>query len=89
MRTVHKFPIDPSANGWFEIEMPRYAKPVMVSGQMGKAHLWAEVFPDNPSETRRFQIVATGQPIADGHQHVGSFMTNNGAFVWHVYEAKS
>lgn len=87
MRTVWKFPISPAGNlACFDLALPSSAKPVLVASQMGKTNIWFEVETDTPTIRRVFQVVPTGAAIAHGAQHVQSFMTNNGAFVWHVYE---
>lgn len=87
MRTVHKFPILPSGDAaWFEVDVPAKAKPVLVCGQMGRSFIWFELDTTKPRERRLMCIVPTGGSIPAGAVHVQSFMTNNGAFVWHVYE---
>ncbi len=88
MRTVYKYEIEETGNGWFELPLPADAKIVLAGAQMGKAHVWVELDPAGRLIQRRFQIIGTGRPIADGHVHVLSFTTNNAARVWHLYEAR-
>jgi hypothetical protein len=87
MRTVHKFPIQPAGDAaYFEAEVPADAKPVLVAGQMGKSFIWFELDTTAPKVRRLMCIVPTGGSIPVGATHVQSFLTNNGAYVWHVYE---
>lgn len=90
MRTVHKFPLRPTENGWAEVDLPADAKIILVDAQLGNIdiNLWAELDPNAARVTRRFQFVPTGVAIGEGLQHVRSFITNSGARVWHVYEAR-
>ena len=88
MRTVHKFDISPGGGGWFELDLPASAKPVLVAEQMGASRIWFDLETEAEKIKRRFRIVGTGQEIPRGVVHVGSFQMNRGMYVYHVYEAR-
>ena len=54
--------------------------------QYGKPCIWAEV---DPNEERTVDLsikyAVTGADVPDGHQHLGTFLTNNDNFVLHAY----
>ena len=86
MKVVWKFLLDLKdyANPRFELTMPRDARILTVQMQAGIPCLWAEVYPDNPVEVRRFAIVSTGCPVPPGVSYIGTWQ--DGPFVWHLYE---
>ena len=69
------------------IEMPEGAAIIKVAWQDCPC-LWALCEPDNSKETRKFFILATGQPFEGDYTmfHHGSVLQNGGQFVWHVFE---
>lgn len=81
--TIWKYPV-PITGGAQVHHMPKGARVVHVGQQNGGIVLWAEVFPHQPMEARRFQVYETGHEIAQG-DYVGTVMIGKG--VWHVYEA--
>ena len=80
---VWKFPLL-----WVEAnqDMPVAAQIIYVGMDPGSDHiaLWAIVDPEQPMETRRFAILATGASLHDPERHVGSVIDGN--YVWHVFE---
>ncbi len=85
MKTVHKYEI----TDWScPVTMPVGAKIIHVADQYGAAMMWAVVDPSAPTENRHFRIAGTGGEIEDdiARNHVGTFLVNGGAFVWHVFE---
>lgn len=77
-----------------DIVMPIGAKVIAVGTQQGSMKLWAEVEEGTEEnvQDRRFWVIGTGWPIdTTGRQlvHIGTSISNTGAFVWHVYEEKT
>lgn len=70
------------------LELPKGAKLLCVDVQQGEPQLWVLVTPGNELETRCIESFATGQPIPIEHryEHVGTFMLEGGALVFHVFE---
>jgi hypothetical protein len=46
--------------------------------------MWALVDPNAPMEERRFETVGTGWSVGDGLRHIKT--SQDGEFVWHVFE---
>lgn len=92
MRTVYKYPINPNDRGYDEVMMHgRDAKVVLVGFQdtTNSTCIWAEVDSDKELRPHYFFVAATGySEIPDGYEHVGSFLTMKGMFVWHLYEMR-
>jgi hypothetical protein len=88
MRTIHKFPLEITDEQG--VSMPVGAELLAVAEQNGQLVLWAEVFPNNPNESKVIRVVGTGNPFPDhlSYLHIGTVVMSNG-FVWHVYEKKS
>ena len=82
MKTIWKFPI--TVDDRFDLEMPQDARILTVQAQNGEPCLWAEVYPDNPRETRQFTVVGTGNPMPPAVTYVGTW--REGSFVSHLYE---
>lgn len=87
-RTVWKFPLkfqDVSL-----VMMPRGATVLHVDVQDGVPCLRALVDPGQPGEARPFAICGTGHPAPDETEgsHVGTFLIDGGAFVFHVFERR-
>jgi len=71
------------------IQMPREAKVLHVEVQRGVPCLWVECEPDAPKEYRAFAVIGTGHPFNDkGFEYVGTYLSEGGHFVFHVYEVK-
>lgn len=90
MRRVYKYEVgsgEPSTT-----LLPIDAEVVHVAPIAGKMYVWATTDPDraDPAVTERRQIAyfATGEQIPDGADHVGTGITPDGAFVWHVFERR-
>ena len=83
MQTIWKYPLDIRT----EIMIPTGAKILCVHVQNDRPCLWAQVDPKAVKEKRTFKIYGTGHEMFDAcGTYVGTFMTDGGAFVWHVYE---
>jgi hypothetical protein len=89
MTVIWKFPF-PMQNE-FTIEMPRGAQFLFVASQHGTGCLWAMVAPKMSREQRRFRLYGTGHEIqiASMYGYIGSFMSEGGNFVWHLFEVKA
>ena len=70
------------------IVMKKGAEIIHVEEQHGIMRLWAVVDPRAEEETRNFTIVGTGHDMPKNYKvkHVGSLLTEGGAFVWHLFE---
>ena len=86
MKTIHKYSLDTTHEDKISVLMPRVAKIVMVGSQNGQPFLWAIVETESPLFERHYRLIATGQPIPGGHDHVASFTRNNGESTWHLFE---
>lgn len=85
MRTVHKFTLEISAIT--VLHMPANAKVVHVAVQNEHVCLWAYVDLNLSAETRCFKVYGTGHSIdGDIKGHIGTCLTSDGRFVWHVFE---
>ena len=91
-RYVWKYPIKPLVVVQ-EIEMPRLSRIVMFNVQRHEKFgmidetptIWAAVYPEYETVTRRFQIITTGLKIPVFGQHVGSCISEAGLAL-HLYE---
>ncbi len=86
MKTIHKYALDVTRDNKATVMMPLVAKIVMVGSQEGHPFLWAIVDSDSPLLERHYRLIATGQPIPGGYNHVASFTRNNGESTWHLFE---
>ena len=86
VKTIHKYSLDTTHADRIAVMMPRVAKIVMVGSQHGQPFLWAIVDSESPLVERHYRLIATGQPIPGGHEHVASFTRNNGESTWHLFE---
>ena len=86
MKTIHKYSLDTTSAGKITVMMPLLAKIVMVGSQNGQPFLWAIVETESPLIARHYRLIATGQPIPGGYEHVASFTRNNGESSWHLFE---
>ena len=83
--TIWKYPLE--ITGSQEVVLPQGARILCVQVQHDVPCLWALVNPDEPSIPRRIYIFGTGHvaPVsAEGY--IGTFQTNEGQFVGHVFE---
>ena len=83
MKAVWKYPIPVEAE--FGIQMPAGAKVLHVGTQRGNPTLWALVDTDAPPVGVDFQIAGTGHE-APGWTYVGTFLTTNDMYVWHLFQ---
>jgi len=85
-REVWKFDLRPAFVGDLTIEMPLYAKVLLVDMQGKVPRMWCEVDPQDERVERHFRIFGTGHHIPRGPIWCGSFLMDDGALVWHLYE---
>jgi hypothetical protein len=86
VKTIHKYSLDTIHEDRIKVLMPRVATIVMVGSQQGQPFLWAVVDTEHPLVERHYRLIATGQPIPGGYDHVASFTRNNGESTWHLFE---
>lgn len=69
-------------------EMPAGAQMLHVDAQSDHITIWARVDPNAPKRTRQFILCGTGHPAPDemDARHIGTALTENGTYVWHVFE---
>lgn len=69
------------------IKMPMGARVLAVQVQRGVPRLWVLVDPLEPVHVRTFYVVGTGNQMPDDPcVHVGTFQTQSGLLVWHLFE---
>ena len=64
------------------------SRPMFVGMQGGFPFVWVQVY-DTEEETEELKLetIATGQRLYNTwSRHVGSFLVDDGEFVWHVFE---
>jgi hypothetical protein len=83
MRQVWKFPLRATWRDIADVEMPKGAQVVHFAAEPVPT-LWATVDPEQPAETRSFQVFGTGHDLPHGARHVGTYFS--GPLVWHVFE---
>lgn len=88
-RVIHKYEV---GYGEDVARIPPSAKvihvaTVPVTPTTEGVFVWVEVDPSENAEPRRIGYFATGDLIPSDAVHVGTAVTPNGAFVWHVYES--
>jgi hypothetical protein len=76
--------------GTTDIDLPSPYSSAHVAFQCGQLQLWAFVAArplEARTRTRRFCVVQTGSAFGSSeHLYVGTAMTDDGAFVLHVFE---
>lgn len=85
MKTIWNYPFH--VNDTVALEMPKEARFLPTVATIGGNMLvvWAEVDPDQSTETRILYVVGTGNPIPEHpKQYLGTAIM--GPLVWHVYE---
>jgi hypothetical protein len=86
-QTVWKFPLLVCDDQI--ILMPDQAEILCVQRQGELACLWALVDPHETLVPRRFFVVGTGHELPQRNlKYVGTFQTDDGVFVWHVFEVR-
>ena len=68
------------------LKLPRGAKPLHVDNQSEHLMLWAEVDPAAAEEVFTFEVLATGDAVPAGAEHIGSALFRGGQLVWHVVQ---
>lgn len=84
-RVIHKYPLNgPSV----QIHMPVGAEILHIEEQHGKPCIWALHDQDEPlGKLRYFDTYGTGHVIpTNKSSYVGTFLSEGGQFVWHVFE---
>lgn len=94
MRQVWKFPLFTGRETRVDVEMPKgaqivrfgvqYVGPLDDAPRQGHPTVWAIVNPEQPTETRTFQVFGTGHDLPRGACHIGTYDAD--PFVWHVFE---
>jgi hypothetical protein len=84
--TVWKFPFH--IRDRVAIEMPQGASVLHVECQRGQPTIWALCDPYAASKLKLFRIFGTGHQIERPQdlRFCGTFQTNEGALVWHLFE---
>ncbi len=84
--TIWKYPV--SLADSFELERPGGAKLLHLDVQNGQPFMWFLLNPNMPTVARAFYVRGTGHDCEALEQctHRGSFMLQNGSFVFHVFE---
>jgi hypothetical protein len=80
---VHKFEI-PYAESY--ARMPEEAEILHVEAIVGKVYAWALVDPKAKNVARAIGYFATGDPIPENAVYRGTAISEDRAFVWHVFE---
>ena len=86
MDAVWKFSFE--IQDFITIEMPVGAEILHVGSQGDKGCIWARVTTGHKKESRQFRLTGTGHPLDRNHdiEHVGTFETRGGTFVWYLFE---
>lgn len=58
---------------------------VACQGNPAVVHVWTEERDGKTTPTRRARVYATGEPLNDSEQHIGSVVVSGAELVWHVY----
>jgi hypothetical protein len=54
------------------------------------AQIWFLVDPSMPTESRVIDVYGTGEAMPDNPgQYLGTFLVDDGRFVWHVFEERN
>lgn len=77
--------------GQFEANIPQGATPRSVNKHDGQLILWAQADPAQPTETRTFAVLKTGDPIPENSRYTGTATPRDsplqpGNQAWHVFE---
>jgi hypothetical protein len=86
MKTVYKYSL--GKQGRATVKIPEGAKVLHVAVQREDICLWALVDTEQPSVERTFTVYGTGHEAfeATDQNYVGTFLIDNGLFVFHVFE---
>jgi len=83
-RRIYKFSIDFGVTQ--EIAIPMGARIVHVGMQVDAVCVWVDGDTARNSHSRWLRVYGTGHPVHPRAEYVGTAMTPDGAFVWHVFE---
>jgi len=87
MKTIWKYELD--MRGGNDFLVPLGARVIHVGRQFGIICIWAEVDDEQPKEPRSFTIVGTGHPRPfKPSEYLGTVFTDDGRYVWHIYELR-
>ena len=88
MEIIWKFPLEIAARQTLEI--PSLYRVLHLGIQDKRPCLWVQVNPDHEKEDVTIVCVGTGHPIPlyDNYGHIGTAMTNGGAYVWHFFRVR-
>lgn len=83
---IYKYPLEVKEIN--EIEFPGPAEILSLHVQHNVPTMWVAVDTGGPSALRRFRIFGTGELMddPDKYLYVGTVLTEDGDFVWHVFE---
>jgi hypothetical protein len=80
-RVVHKFS---AFSGEIELGMP--AKFLYAAIQKDSPQVWVQHCPESTVKVAaEIRIYGTGEPIDEGFEFLGTYLEDNGNYVWHVY----
>jgi hypothetical protein len=88
MITIYKYPLQ--VTDVQHVEIPVGAQILKVDEQNSKMFLWALVQNVSHTYNMEVRIIGTGQEFNDhsDYEHLGSVLTSDGFFVWHVFRRK-
>lgn len=89
MKVIWKFEIPfPRTTEPVALETPVEWQPLSLQVQDGTPVLWAIVNPESLRVQRSILVVGTGWDIPEDRTivHLGTYQTNHGQFVWHVFD---
>lgn len=86
-KTIWKYVLIPEQ---LTVSIPEGATILTAREQGDDICIWAEVYTENPLETRTFEIFGTGHDIPVGimidRKYIGTAVLLGGRYVFHVYE---
>ena len=83
MKTIHKYQLPITG----KVTAPEGAKFLTVQTQDGGPQLWALVDTLRPMVEHDFRVFGTGHPYDGEDRYIGTFQLNDGALVFHVFQA--
>ncbi len=85
MKVIFKYTVSVQ-DSEIELTLPKGSRVVHVGNQEPEhVTLWVEQRPDrDETETRKFRVYGTGHGISESHKYLGT--TQDGPFIWHLYE---
>lgn len=89
MRTIHKFPIDPSIDSITEIKTTVGYRILTAQVQGGRPYVWVEMDLDDLPVITTVTVIGTGRMMPENAAarlwYVGTFQMQDGTYVGHVY----